>query len=114
MAESTHKAWDVNIECDDLGCKVVPGSFEAHAKPEDGDEIIFHNLTTKDVQILFSDDELFKMDKVKIKTGETEALPVKVILQSGQQKTYLYAVYCKKTDDFARAGSMPIIIIIRD
>jgi hypothetical protein len=113
MGEISHKTWDVNIECDDIGCLVIPGSFEAEAIAEDGDEIIFHNLTPKDVSILFSRDDLFMRDKVKIKSGDAEALPVKVMMAAGEQKTYPYAVYCKCTDDFARAGSMPIIIIIR-
>lgn len=111
MSEVTHKTWDVNIEYDGADCVVVPGSFEAEAKV--GDEIRFHNLTPKDVSILFSEDDLFMKDKVKIKSGEAEPLPVQVMLEVGERVSYPYAVYCKCTDDFARAGSMPIIIIVR-
>ncbi len=83
-------------------------------KAEHGDEIKFHNLTDKDMYVLFSKDELFKTDKKKVKHNEVESLPVEVELPEIGEVTYTYAVYCKKTDDFALAGSMPIIIIIRE
>jgi hypothetical protein len=110
MEELIHKAWDVEIGHDGTDCRVSPIDFEA----ENGDEVRFHNLTDKDAYVVFSEDELFATDKIKVKAGKVEPLPVKVLLpQSGAKKTYPYAVYCKKTDDFALAGSMPIIIIVR-
>ena len=109
MEELIHKTWDVNIEYDGTDCVVVP----IEVKAEHGDEIKFHNLTEKDMYVLFSKDELFKTDKLKVKSNEAESLPVEMELPEVGEITYTYAVYCKKTDDFALAGSMPIIIIVR-
>jgi len=110
MSEVTHKTFDVKIQYDDVECKVTPIEFEAEFK----DEVRFHNLTGEDMCLLFSRDELFNTGKIKVKSGEAEQLPVKVLLPlPGDKKPYPYAVYCKRVDDFAKAGSMPIIIIIR-
>ena len=111
MAEPSQKTWDVNIQYADVGCEVAPVSFEA----KHGDTVRFHNLTNQDVCVQFSKDELFDKDKIKVKTADAADLTVEVELAAaGDRREYHYAVYCKCNDDYAKAGSMPIIIIVRD
>ena len=107
MEEVITDTCDINIEFDGVHCQVVP----KQAKVKSLGTVTFHNLTDMDLGIMFSDDELFATDTTKVGVGQSKPMDIKVDVD--EPVTYRYAVYCKRTDDFAKAGSMPIIIIVR-
>ena len=73
------------------------------------DVITIKNSTAKSIQILVSEEKLFKGYKFKIKAGKDETLTV----QDVADNDYPYAVFCREIDDFAQASSMPIIAVRR-
>lgn len=105
MAESTNKTVDVNIECDGTACRVIPGAIDV----ENQNNVKFHNLTAGGVSLLFSEECLFPVAKMKIDAGKAAGVQV----QKVQRGIYPFAVYCETIDDFATGSSMPIIIIKR-
>lgn len=99
------KKLDVYIECDGTSCRVRPGEIDV----EDQNRVWFHNKTTGIVSVVFSEESLFAMSKIKIDSGKEKNLSV----QKVQRGIYPFAVYCEAIGDFATASSMPIIIVRR-
>ena len=99
------KQVDVTVACEGSECHVTPGDIIVNP----GGTISFTNGTGGHLHIQFADYR-FRHKTITVPPGPA---PYEVVVPTGLRGCFPFAVFCQAVHDFAIAGSMPIVIIVR-
>ncbi|MDH4156320.1 MAG: hypothetical protein OEW00_03475 [candidate division Zixibacteria bacterium] len=97
----------VTIAFDGTACTVSPPELMV----KKSDEVFFDNQTPAEISVLCSEDKIFGLPGQFAVGAEGKEPHVVGDCPPGW---YPYAVYCRCIEGYARAASMPIIIVTRD
>ncbi len=97
----------VTITVDGAVCTVSPSELIVRKS----DEVFFDNQTPGEISVLCSEDKIFGVSG-QFGVGAQGKEPQ--VVGDCPPGRYPYAVYCRWIEGFARASSMPIIIVTRD